>query len=182
MAIYLDKTILIFEEEDAKKIYTEKYFGKFIDFGEKKALQLSFEESLYLLESKKITIKNNKDNKILDFELFYKICSDLDKELYQKYCVYRDIRKKGYIIKSGFKFGTHFRVYEKGVNPYKTGDKTKKEHTKYNVHSVMENDVFVYNEISRYVRLSHNIRSIALLGVVDSEGQVTYYSVQRIKL
>ena len=91
------------------------------------------------------------------------------------------MREKGYIIKSGFKFGTHFRVYDKGVNPYKTGDKIKKEHTKYNVHAVLENDVFAYYEVSRYVRLSHNIRSTALMGIVDSEGDVTYYTVQRIK-
>ncbi len=28
---------------------------------------------------------------------------------------YRDLRNRGFIVKSGFKFGTHFRVYERGV-------------------------------------------------------------------
>ena len=180
-AIILDKGVFIFKEKDAKQIHDEKYFGKFIEFDNKNVLQLSVEEALFLIEAEKITLKQKNTKKNASFEEVYALCSEKNSELYQKYNVYKDLRKRGYIVKSGFKFGTHFRVYDKGVNPYKSGDKAKKEHTKFNVHAVLENDSFVYHEISRYVRLSHNIRSIALMGVVDSEGDVTYYTIQRIK-
>ncbi|RLG14894.1 MAG: tRNA-intron lyase [Candidatus Nanohalarchaeota archaeon] len=180
-ALFLDENVYIFKEKDAQIIHDEKYFGKYIEFNNKNVLQLSVEETLFLIELERIVLKDNSAGKILTFEKFYAICSKDARELYQKYRVYRDLRKRGYIVKSGFKFGTHFRVYDKGVNPYKQGDKSKKEHTKYNVHAVSENDVFAYYEVSRYVRLSHNIRSVALMGVVDCEGEVTYYTVCRIK-
>ena len=179
-AIYFDENIYIAKEEDAKLIHDQKYFGKYVEHNNKTVLKFSTEEVLFLLDTKKIILKDSAKKQI-DFDKFYAISSKKNKELYQKYAVYKNLREKGYIIKSGFKFGTHFRVYDKGVNPYKIGGKIKKEHTKYNVHAVLENDVFAYYEVSRYVRLSHNIRSTALMGIVDSEGDVTYYTVQRIK-
>ena len=180
-ALFLDKNVYIFNEKDSKLIYDEKYFGKYIEFNNNNVLYLSIEEALFLLDTEKIVINNNSTGKYLSFKEFYSVCLKSAEELYQKYKVYYDLRKRGYIVKSGFKFGTHFRVYDKGINPYKGGDKSKKEHTKYNVHAVLENDVFAYYDISRYVRLSHNIRSIALMGVVDCEGDVTYYTICRIK-
>ena len=30
---------------------------------------------------------------------------------------FKDLRKKGYIVKTALKFGADFRVYEKGVKP-----------------------------------------------------------------
>jgi len=84
-------------------------------------------------------------------------------------------------VKTGFKFGAHFRVYEKGVR-IKRGPKAPFEHTKWVVHAIKEEDRFSYPELSRAVRLAQNIRAKMLWAVVDSENDVTYYQVTRIKL
>lgn len=178
-AEFLDNKLIIFDEKQGMAVFNEKFFGKWIEEEKTKYLQLSLEEGMILIERELIDI--NVKGKPIDIKKFYSLCFKTDKEFPQKYTVYNNLRNRGFIVKSGFKFGTHFRVYDRGVNPYKSGSKETKEHTKYNVHSVPENHTMSYQEWSRYVRLSQNIRAKALLGVVDEEGDVTYYDIKRVK-
>lgn len=175
----LENKVIIWNEREANAVYVDKYFGKFIIEDKKKFLQLSLEEAMMLLEREHIIVKEK--NKVLNHKTLYERCCEIDREFPQKFAVYKDLRNRGYIVKSGFKFGTHFRVYERGVNPYREGEKSIKEHTKYNVHAVPENIAWSLQEWSRYVRLSQNIRALALLAVVDEEGEVTYYKIMRIR-
>ena len=178
-AEFAENKAVVWNKEEGNRIYSEKYFGKWIEEEKASYLQLSLEEAMLLIERAHI--------KILDAgnpftaQTFYARCVGVDKEFPHKFTVYRDLRNRGYIVKSGFKFGTHFRVYDRGVNPYKTGGKETKEHTKYNVHAYPENHVLTPQEWSRYVRLSHNIRATALMAIVDEEGDVTYYKIIRTK-
>ncbi|MBW6461879.1 MAG: tRNA-intron lyase [DPANN group archaeon] len=175
----LNNKLAVWDIEEQKKIFDEKFFGKYIEEEKISYLQLSLEEGMILLERGHIKVLDKK--KPMTVKTFYSLCSTLDPEFSQKYTVYRDLRNRGFIVKSGFKFGTHFRVYNRGVNPYKGGSKELKEHTKYNVHAVPENYAHSYQEWSRYVRLSQNIRAKALLAVVDEEADVTYYVITRIR-
>ena len=176
---FLEDKVIIWDKDQANRVYSEKYFGKWIDEEKIKYLLLSLEEAMLLLEREYLIIISKE--KKLNAQEFYKICTSIDREFPHKFVVYRDLRNRGFIVKSGFKFGTHFRVYDRGVNPYKEGAKETKEHTKYNVHAVAENHTMSYQEWSRYVRLSQNIRAKAQLAVVDEEGSVTYYVILRVR-
>lgn len=173
----LENKVVVWKDWDY--IFSEKFFGKVIKEEKVEYLQLSLEEAMLLLERELLEVKIG-GKKIEAREFYSKACS-LDIEFPQKFAVYRDLRNRGFIVKSGFKFGTHFRVYERGVNPYKAGPKGAAEHTKYNVHAYSEAVAFSPAELSRFVRLSQNIRAIALLAIVDVEGEVTYYKIQRMK-
>ncbi len=174
----LQNRIVVWNLEEGEKIYSEKYFGKWMEEEKVKFLQLMLEEAMLLFERGFIEIKEGK--KKLKLEDFYRRCCEIDPEFPFKYIVYRDLRNRGFIVKSGFKFGTHFRVYERGVNPYKKGEKSPREHTKYNVHAVPENVDWSLADLARFVRLSQNIRARPLLAVVDEEGSVTYYIVRHV--
>lgn len=165
----------IFDKEDAETVHSEKYYGKLLDSGE---LQISAVEALHLVERDEIEVY--RDEEILDRDELYDELKKIDDEFEFKYRVYSDLRERGFIVKSGFKFGAHFRVYDRGVNPYKDGKKSQKEHTKWVVHAVPENHTMSYQEMSRAVRLAHNIRAQMLWGVVDSEAGVTYYEVGHV--
>lgn len=178
-AEFAENKVIVWSKEEGNRIYSEKYFGKWIDEEKTTYLQLSLEEAMLLIERGHIKISYG--GKHLTAEEFYGKCMAVDTEFAQKFTVYRDLRNRGYIVKSGFKFGTHFRVYDRGVNPYKEGSKETKEHTKYNVHAYPENHNLMPQEWSRYVRLSHNIRATALMAIVDEEGDVTYYKIIRTK-
>jgi len=155
------------------KLYDEGGFGKPYE----DRLELSLIEACYLLERKKISIKDK--SKEWELKDFYEYCASKEPEFHQKYVVYKDLRERGYLVKTGFKFGAHFRVYERGVK-LKRGPKEAHEHTKFVVHAISEEDRFSYPELSRAARLAQNIRAKMVWAVVDSENDVTYYEIVRV--
>lgn len=160
--------------DNQEELHDDLYYGKEIE----DYLELSLVESLHLVDRGELVVHENDAE--LSREALFDRFTGVDDEFPQKYAVYRDLRERGYILKSGFKFGTHFRVYPRGVNPYKEGPKTQKEHTQWVVHAVPENHTFTYQEMSRAVRLAQNIRATMLWAIVDSENEVTYYRIDRI--
>jgi len=158
-----------------KELYNKKGFGKpYLEIGED-YISLDLIEAFYLFEKNKIKIKN------FDKKKFFEYCKNRISNFPTLYLVYKDLREKGYVVKTGFKFGTHFRVYEKGVLP-KKGPKEFFEHTKFIVHVVREEEVFSLPEMARAVRLATNIRAKMIWAVVDRENNITYYEITRLKL
>ncbi|MFB6245120.1 MAG: tRNA-intron lyase [Candidatus Nanohaloarchaea archaeon] len=169
--------VKVFDEQEAQEIHEDFYYGKFLDSGE---LHLSPSEAMHLHDREELEVQYG-DEILGRSELFERL-SRVDDEFEYKYAAYSDLRERGLIVKSGFKFGAHFRVYERGTNPYKDGPKEQSDHTKYVVHAVPENHTLSFQEMSRAVRLAHNIRAKMLWAVVDSEEGVTYYEVEHTNL
>lgn len=174
-ASLVESQVKIWDEDDADEIHDEKYYGKKMEDGH---LQLSFSEALHLVERDEIKVE--KEGQALDRDELFEEFASRDDEFPQKFTAYSDLRERGYIVKSGFKFGAHFRVYPRGVNPYVDGSKSEKQHTQWVVHAVSENKTMSFQEMSRAVRLANNIRATMLWGVVDTENGVTYYEVDHI--
>ena len=86
----------------------------------------------------------------------------------REYEVYRDLRNKGLIVKSGFKYGTHFRAYEDSME----------EHSKYLVHVISEKEEL--QKVSRAVRVAHGVRKTLLLAYIK-EGKIRYFKVAWIR-
>lgn len=175
---FLESRVVIWSKEGLE-LYEESGYGKWLE----DRLELALIEAAFLLEKEKIKIFKLKDKKkkFLNFKDFYRICIEKEPEFHQKYVIYSDLRDRGFIAKTGYKFGTHLRVYERGVK-IKKGPKEPFEHTKWVVHAISEEDRFSYPELSRAVRLAQNIRAKMLWAVVDSEDDVTYLQVTRVKL
>lgn len=165
----------ITKEKHIEKIFSEKYYGKKTEEG---FLQLSPSETYHLKERNEIEIINEEGEQLSKEELYQRL-TQKDEEFEYKYPVYSDLRERGFIVKTGFKFGTHFRVYERGVNPY-TNEEGKSGHTKWVVNAVSENDEQSFYDLSSSVRLAQNIRARMLYAVVDDERDVTYYENRRI--
>ena len=91
-----------------------------------------------------------------------------------KYAVFKDLREKGYIVKTALKFGADFRVYPKGVKP-------GKKHAKWIVFVEHETGKLTWHEFAAKNRVAHSTRKNLLLAIVDEEGDITYYEVRWIK-
>jgi len=165
----------------AVTLYDESGFGKPLPEEKPQRLELDLVEAAYLMERNRLNIfvkENGKKRRIkLDELLDY--ASKRVHQFHSQLTVFRDLRNRGYLVKTGFKFGAHFRVYERGVK-LKRGPKAPHEHTKWVVHCVPEEAAFSLPEMSRAVRLAHNIRATFLWAVVDKEGDVTYYQITRV--
>ena len=94
----------------------------------------------------------------------------LEPNFWIRYCVFKDIRNRGYIIKTALKFGADFRVYDRGVKP-------GEDHAKWIIYPVHEASTMTWYEFSAKNRVAHSTRKRLLLAVVDDEGDCTYYEV-----
>lgn len=162
-------------------LYDEAGYGKPFPEENPNRVEMDLLEATYLLEKGKLKVTRKVDGKSkkLDFENLMKIASEKVNEFHPQYIVYRDLRERGYLVKTGYKFGAHFRLYERGVK-LKRGPKAAHEHTKAIVHAVAEESSFSLPELSRAVRLAHNIRATMWWAVVDKEGDCTYYEIKRL--
>ncbi len=167
--------VFVWDREAAKNIFENDYYGKL----KEDRLELALIEAALLLEKSKIEILDDGKN-ILSAD-FYKYCSEIDPRFHERYTVYKDLRERGLPTRTGFKFGCDFRVYNRGVKPLKRGQKQAHEHTKWIVFAVPKKFVFGFQEMSRAVRLAHNIRANMLWAVVDEENKVRYFSVTFFK-
>lgn len=160
--------------KDQDKVYEPGYYGKHV--GDR--LELALVEACLLLKRGRIRVL--KDGEPVTFEFLYSHSLSLDRRFSHRYRVYEDLRERGLLVRTGFKFGCDFRVYDRGVQ-LKKGPKSAKEHTKWIVFSVAEDFTMSFQELSRSVRLAHNIRARMLWAIVDNEGDCTYYIIQRMK-
>ncbi len=156
-------------------VYEPGYYGKILP----DRLELALVEACLLLKRGRIRIFD-KSGKQLTFDELFQHASSLDKRFAERYRVYEDLRERGLLVRTGFKFGCDYRVYERGVQ-LKKGPKSAKEHTKWIVFAVPEDFTMSFQELSRSVRLAHNIRARMLWAIVDNEADVTYYIIQRMK-
>jgi tRNA-intron endonuclease, archaea type len=141
-------------------------------------LELSFSEALYLVE--RGIIRLSKGTSAVSFHQLMEYALKKDRRIHEKYTVYSDLRGRGLVAKTGFKFGCDFRVYQRGVG-VRRGPKEASEHTKWIVFCIPEDYKCSFVELSRAVRLAHSIRARMLWAVVDNENNVTYYEVVRMK-
>ncbi len=165
--------VFIWDRQAAKNIFENGYYGRLRE----DRLELSLVEAAFLCEKKKISINDGKKN--LTFKKFFKYCCSIDPRFRARYVVYKNLRDKEYPTRTGFKFGCDFRVYNKGVKPLKRGPKTAGEHTKWVVFAVPKNYSCSFQELSRAVRLAHNIRARMLWAVVDENDKVVYFEITR---
>jgi len=166
----------------AVELYDESGYGKPLPEENPNRVELELVEALFLVEKERLKVfekDKGKRKKTLKFNDLMEIGTKNVNEFHSQFMVFRDLRERGYLVKTGFKFGAHFRVYERGVK-LKRGPKAAHEHTKFVVHCVPEESAFSLPEMSRAVRLAHNIRATFVWAVLDKEGSPTYYLIQRL--
>ncbi|MDR0911635.1 MAG: tRNA-intron lyase [Methanobrevibacter sp.] len=144
-------------------LYERSHFGK----KENDILEISLIEALYLLEYGRIKLFQ-KGNKIEIDDLKSIV---REKNLYSRFVVFRDLKDRGYVIKSGFKYGADFRLYKRGQAP-------GTQHSNFLVKIISELDDLKVSDFSSYARVAHGVKKDLLLAILDDDWDITYYSVK----
>ncbi|HTY53173.1 MAG TPA: tRNA-intron lyase [Methanomicrobiales archaeon] len=144
---------------------TDSWFGTPLD---EERLVLSPVEALHLMNGGALTI--SADGGILSPENYFAGALGSDPGLAEKAAVYTDLRGRGYIPRTGYKFGHHFRVY--------AGDRS---HSSLLVHAVPQGETMSVSVISRSVRLAHSVKKKMLFARVHPSG-IRYIEFGRMKL
>jgi len=166
-AIFARERILTESSNEARELYNQSRYGTILEDGK---VQLSLLEALYLMEKKKLKVVDGRGKK-LDFDKFLKKARRVESNFWIRYCVFKDIRNRGYIIKTALKFGADFRVYERGVKP-------GEDHAKWIVYPVHEGESLTWYEFAAKNRVAHSTKKRLLIGIVDDESDVTYYEIR----
>lgn len=158
---------VIVSEKEFKDHLTTKGFGE----RKEKELVLDLFEALYLLTKEKLLIEDVKGKKLNEKQLLARALEE-DKNFYSAFQVFVDLRNKGYVVKTGFKFGFPFRVYPKGK-------KVGEAHSAFVVMLASQEKSLSMPQLSRAVRLAGNLNTKLLIAVIDSENDINYYEVSR---
>jgi len=165
---HLLSEIISTNSAEAFSLYKKSNFGEPV--GGK--IHYSLSEAIYLVEKNKIEILQ-KNKKLSKNELMEKL-QRIDKKIQIKYPVFKNLREKGYIVKTALKFGADFRVYPKGKRPGKV-------HAKWIVFAEHESKKLTWPEFSAKNRVAHSTKKKLLLAIVDEESSISYYEVGWIK-
>ncbi|UCG69467.1 MAG: tRNA-intron lyase [Thermoplasmata archaeon] len=166
-ALFFGDRVMVLDSEEADTLHDTEFFGKFIGGG----LQLSLLETAYLLEMETLMVRDAKTGRKINPGQFKRKAERIQPDFDTRLRVYKDLKSKGMIVKTGFKYGTHFRVYK--------GD-PEKEHALYLVHAVSSTYHSTWPEISRAVRLAHGVKKELLIGRV-MEKKAEYVRLKRVR-
>lgn len=164
----LTRDIVIAQDSnETRDLYNKTRYGEPQD---SKKFHYSLLEALYLMERGKLKLIDLKDKEI-DRDAFTKKALKIEPNFLTRYAVFRDLRRRGYIVKTALKFGADFRVYERGVKP-------GEEHARWVVFPVSEAETLTWFDFSAKNRVAHSTKKRLLLGIVDAEFDVTYYEIK----
>tara|TARA_Y100000034_G_scaffold88751_1_gene106551 strand:- start:52 stop:675 length:624 start_codon:yes stop_codon:yes gene_type:complete len=166
MGILAGTRVITEASDEAREFYNQSRFGS-LD-GDK--VELSLLEALYLMEKNRLMIKSESGRKVT-FESYVKKARKEEPNFWIRYIVFKDMRNRGYIVKTALKFGADFRVYDRGIKP-------GEDHAKWIIFPVHEGSVFTWHEFSAKNRVAHSTKKRLLMGIVDDEGDVTYYEIR----
>jgi len=165
-AYLANERIMTEDSDEARELYNKSRYGKLSE----NKVQLSFLEAMYLIENGKLVLID-KRNKEIKKEAFVKKAKKLSPNFWIRYAVFRDIRDRGYIIKTALKFGADFRIYDRGVKP-------GEDHARWIVYPVHESNHLTWYEFAAKNRVAHSTKKRLLIGVVDDEDCVSYWEVR----
>ena len=169
-AYFSNERVLTESSDNARELYNQSRYGNLLEDGR---VQLALIEALYLVEKKRLFAYDSK-NKEIGFDVLLKKSQKIEPNFWVRYCVYKDIRNRGYIIKTALKFGADFRIYDRGVKP-------GEDHAKWVVFPVHEGSTLTWYEFAAKNRVAHSTKKRLLLGIVDSEMDVTYYECRWLR-
>ena len=169
-ATLLEDRVVIFDPKLAYSLYHNGFFGKFLEG----RLQLSLVESAYLLKRKIIKIVD-RNGHVLSLRKFTEVATKIEPTFRRKFNVYENMRNNGMVVKTGFKFGSHFRVYKE------IESMERLPHSEYLVHTIPDDHVFLLPEMSRAIRLAQSVRK-RMVFAYTKDKKVQYVDIGRTKL
>ncbi len=148
--------IFVYDAEDAERLRTLGYFGKTVG----PFMQLSLVEGCYLVSKGKLDVSDPSGMSMSEDSL-KEFSASVQAGFGIRLQVYADLRGRGLVTKSGFKYGNHFRAYTQSPDDC---------HARYLVHAIKDGGIKTWPEVSKTVRLSGGVKKEILFGRVSGKG------------
>lgn len=135
-------------------------------------LELSLLEAAYLQDRGSVVLRDARTHRVVGPDALHRRARRLDGRFAERLSAYRAMRERKLIVKTGFKYGAHFRAYAR--NP-------EHDHARYLVQAVPSTHVTAWPEIAGAVRLAQGVRKEYLLAAVGPDGGVRFLNLERIR-
>ncbi|MAF35279.1 tRNA-intron lyase [Candidatus Woesearchaeota archaeon] len=166
---FIERGRIITEASDETRALDALQYGSALADGR---LHLSMFEAAYLIETGKLEVVNARGKGYTIERLARSQRSG--KSFWTHYAVFKDLRSRGYVVKTALKFGAAFRVYDRGKKPGQA-------HAKWVVFPVQEHDKLTWHDWAAKNRVAHSTKKKLLIGVVDDELDVCYWEARWLK-
>ncbi len=176
--IIKEDRVIISDPDAIQEFYYNSYIGELErEEPDTERLSLNSVEVLLLSERKRllIYIDNDKKKDIYDFENLLIYFSHYDDKLWHKYVIYMDLRKRGYLVRSGYGEGIEFRVYKRGAN-FET------DSARYLIYPVFEGSPIELRDLDKISRVALSSRKDLIVATVDRLSRPIYYSVNKFEI
>lgn len=171
--------VVISDKDGIEEFYHNSYIGTLDkDSENEESLVLEPVEVLLLCERNRILLysdNNKEDDNLYDFEGLLTFFSQFDDRLWQKYIIYMDLRKRGYIVRSGYGEGLDFRVYKRGAD-------FEKDSAKFLIYPVFEGYPIDLKDLDKMSRVAMSSRKDLIVATVDRLSKPIYYSVNQFEI
>lgn len=159
---------IITDASVGKQLFEQQWFGQFGVYKQERGtlLKLDFLETIFLAKHFDLEVLDvEKDKKLTAEKILNQVISkrEFAKALYE---IYEDWRLKGYVVKTGFKFGSHFRIYFPTATPL-LGEKEEYVHSKHVLHVFPKEQKLLISEWARAVRVAHGVKKTFILGIPE---------------
>ncbi len=162
----LEDRAMVVDEAQARPLHAGGFYGRMVG----RRLQLSLIETAHLLKAGAIELRNADTDRRIALPRLLQEARRSQPDFDLRLRVYEDLKARGILAKTGFKYGSHFRAYE--------GDPDR-THAKYLVHALPAKYRGMWPEVSRAVRLAHGVKKSLLFGVAGDE--VGYIRLERVR-
>lgn len=164
----LEGRVVVHDSAEGSALHNRGFFGTPLPGG---GLELNLLEAVYLVEAGRLDIRRR--GKPVSTRELFRAASAAIGAFEIRYLVYRDLRARGYVVEAR-EGPVEFQVYPRGGAPKKTP-------SKYWVRALSERAVFDLAELLQRADEAASVRKTLLLGLVDEESDLTYYSVREAR-
>ncbi len=149
--------------------------GKDLAYGSRVGarLELSLLEAAHLTETGQLRLRDTSTGRPVARAQLTRRARRLDRRFDERLAAYRELRARRLVVKTGFKYGAHFRAYPRSP---------ENVHARYLVHALPSGYTSSWPEIAGSVRVAQGVRKEYLLAsVADGGTPVRFLSLERIR-
>ncbi|MFX1572033.1 MAG: tRNA-intron lyase [Promethearchaeota archaeon] len=170
--------VIVSDKRGIDEFYNSSYIGTLTKNNEgNEVLIFDAIEVLLLCERNRILLweENDKGKTQYDFEGLLLYFTHYDERLWHKYIIYMDLRKRGYIVRTGYGNGIEFRVFKRGAD-------FEKDTAKFLIYPVFEGEPIELRDLDKMSRVAMSSRKDLIVATVDRLSKPIYYSVKKFQI
>ncbi|HTT35595.1 MAG TPA: tRNA-intron lyase [Thermoplasmata archaeon] len=135
-------------------------------------LEVSLLEAGHLVATGQLALRDARSRRAIPAERLDRIARRLDRGYGERSIAYRALRSAGLVVKTGFKYGAHFRAYPRSP---------EHAHARYLVNAVPADHVGTWPTIAGNVRVAQGVRKEYLLAAVGPDARVDFLALERVR-